>query len=77
MPFARVLREPNCTGPDPVYSIAMDVGRAEDREGTASTYDAFRHRDVCERQAGQRAVRSQGHVHARRSALRMVNPRTV
>lgn len=26
------LRDPNCTGPDIVYSIAMDVGCEEDRE---------------------------------------------
>jgi len=24
------LRDPSCTGPDPVYAIAMDVGRIED-----------------------------------------------
>jgi len=24
------LRDPSCTGPDPVYAIAMDVGRTED-----------------------------------------------
>ena len=23
------LRDPNCSGPDPVYSIAMDVGKSE------------------------------------------------
>ena len=26
------LRDPDCEGPDPVYSIAMDVGRSCDRE---------------------------------------------
>jgi glucose-6-phosphate isomerase, archaeal len=24
------LRDPSCTGPDPVYAIAMDVGRTQD-----------------------------------------------
>lgn len=26
------LRDPACSGPDPVYAIAMDVGRESDRE---------------------------------------------
>src|SRR5439155_16527485 len=26
------LRDPNCEGPDPVYAIAMDVGRVDDRD---------------------------------------------
>src|ERR1700730_14912634 len=28
----RSLREPSCDGPDPVYSIVMDVGRREHRD---------------------------------------------
>jgi glucose-6-phosphate isomerase len=58
------LRDPECSGPDPVYAIAMDVGDVRDRsdlEGRmllvgAVTYAAG--------QLGHEPVRSQGHVHA-------------
>ncbi len=58
------LRNPECDGPDPVYAIAMDVGREKDRETFTDrnlligvvTYAAGR--------LGDEPVRSQGHVHA-------------
>jgi glucose-6-phosphate isomerase len=60
----RSLRDPNCQGPDPVYSIVMDVGREEHRGELESrmllvgvvTYAAGR--------LGDEPVRSQGHIHA-------------
>jgi glucose-6-phosphate isomerase len=59
----RSLREPDCPGPDPVYAIAMDVGRREHRDDLLRrmllvgvvTYAAGR--------LGPEPVRSQGHVH--------------
>ena len=60
----RSLRDPSCQGPDPVYSIAMDVGREEHRNELESrmllvgvvAYTAGR--------LGDEPVRSQGHIHA-------------
>lgn len=59
----RSLQDPGTTGPDPVYGIAMDVGKLEHRAELqercllygAVTYAAGR--------LGQEPVRSQGHVH--------------
>lgn len=57
------LMDPECDGPDTVYSIAMDVGKLKDR-GTlkklhllygAVTYSAGK--------LGREPVRSQGHIH--------------
>ena len=58
------LREPNCTGPDPVYSIAMDVGRAEDREELHRRMLLFGIVMYAKGRLGSEPVRSQGHVHA-------------
>ena len=57
------LCDPNCSGPDPVYSIAMDVGKSEHLPllkelhllHGAVTYAAGR--------LGDEPVRSQGHIH--------------
>lgn len=57
------LRDPHCSGPDPVYSIAMDVGKREHLPIMqqyhllygAVTYSAGR--------LGDEPVRSQGHIH--------------
>ncbi len=61
------LRNPECSGPDPVYAIAMDVGKARDQSELdgrmllvgAVTYAAGL--------LGDEPVRSQGHVHAKSS----------
>ncbi len=58
------LLDPNCEGPEVVYSIAMDVGKEEDKKDIldrnllygAVTYAAGR--------LGKEPVRSQGHIHA-------------
>ena len=60
----RSLRDPNCQGPDLLYSIVMDVGRREHLEELkkrmllvgAVAYAAGR--------IGDEPVRSQGHIHA-------------
>lgn len=57
------LREPNCTGPDPVYGIAMDVGRAEDQEELKRRRLLFGVVMYASGRLGDEPVRSQGHVH--------------
>ena len=60
----RSLRDPHCQGPDPVYSIGMDVGRTEHLQELQRrmllvgvvAYEAG--------QLGEEPVRSQGHIHA-------------
>jgi glucose-6-phosphate isomerase len=58
------LRDPNCTGPDPVYSIVMDVGRAEDRAELERRMLLFGIVMYAKGRLGSEPVRSQGHVHA-------------
>lgn len=58
------LREPNCDGPDPVYSIVMDVGRAEHREELQRRMLLFGVVVYAAGSLGEEPVRSQGHVHA-------------
>lgn len=57
------LREPNCIGPDPVYSIAMDVGRIEDLAGLSKRMLLFGVVTYAQGKLGNEPVRSQGHVH--------------
>lgn len=58
------LRDPNCQGPDPVYGIAMDVGRVEDREELHRRMLLFGIVMYASGKLGDEPVRSQGHVHA-------------
>jgi glucose-6-phosphate isomerase len=58
------LRDPNCTGPDPVYSIAMDVGRVEDRNELKKRMLLFGVVIYAGGRLGDEPVRSQGHIHA-------------
>ena len=58
------LRDPNCAGPDPVYSIAMDVGRLEDRDELKKRMLLFGIVIYAGGKLGDEPVRSQGHVHA-------------
>lgn len=60
----RSLRDPQCDGPDPVYSIVMDVGRVEDREELHRRMLLFGVVVYAAGQLGQEPVRSQGHIHA-------------
>ena len=60
----RSLRDPNSTGPDPVYAIAMDVGRAEDLTELKKRMLLFGIVTYAEGKLGYEPVRSQGHVHA-------------
>jgi glucose-6-phosphate isomerase, archaeal len=58
------LLEPNCDGPDPVYNIAMDVGRLEHRDSLNEKMLLFGIVIYAKGTLGQEPVRSQGHVHA-------------
>jgi glucose-6-phosphate isomerase len=59
------LLEPNCKGgPDPVYNIAMDVGRTNDRASLQEKMLLFGVVIYAKGRLGQEPVRSQGHVHA-------------
>jgi glucose-6-phosphate isomerase, archaeal len=58
------LRDPDCEGPDPVYSIVMDVGRREHSEELARRMLLFGVVVYAAGQLGEEPVRSQGHIHA-------------
>jgi glucose-6-phosphate isomerase len=58
------LRDPSCEGPDPVYSIVMDVGRREHRDELARRMLLFGVVVYAAGQLGEEPVRSQGHIHA-------------
>ncbi len=58
------LSDPQCSGPDPVYGIAMDIGRQADRpllERRMLLFGAVVYADGA---LGLEPVRSQGHIHA-------------
>jgi glucose-6-phosphate isomerase len=58
------LRNPNSSGPDPVYSIAMDVGRSEDLKELKRRMLLFGIVMYASGRLGDEPVRSQGHIHA-------------
>jgi len=57
------LRDPDCDGPDPVYSIVMDVGREEHREKLQRRMLLFGVVAYAAGRLGDGPVRSQGHIH--------------
>lgn len=59
----RSLLDPACTGPEIVYSIAMDVGRTKDRELLRSLHLLFGVVTYAAGKLGREPVRSQGHIH--------------
>jgi glucose-6-phosphate isomerase len=58
------LRDPHCCGPDPVYSIAMDVGKISHRDELRRRRLLFGVVAYASGKLGREFVRSQGHVHA-------------
>lgn len=60
----RSLRNPDSEGPDPVYSIVMDVGRREHRAELQRRMLLFGVVIYAAGQLGDEPVRSQGHIHA-------------
>jgi len=57
------LRNPACTGPDPVYAIVMDIGREGVRAELEQRMLLFGAVIYASGRLGQEPVRSQGHVH--------------
>jgi glucose-6-phosphate isomerase, archaeal len=57
------LRDPNCSGPDPVYGIAMDVGKTGDAAELRKRSLLFGAVVYASGRLGEEPVRSQGHVH--------------
>ncbi len=58
------LMEPDCIGPDIVYSIAMDVGNLADREQMLERNLLYGAVTYAKGLLGKEPVRSQGHIHA-------------
>lgn len=58
------LRDPLCEGPDPVYGIAMDIGRYRDRPALEHRMLLYGAVVYASGRLGSEPVRSQGHVHA-------------
>jgi len=58
------LRDPDCSGPDPVYGIAMDVGNAADASELRRRFLLFGVVAYASGRLGEEPVRSQGHIHA-------------
>ena len=57
------LHEPACEGPDPVYTIAMDVGKEVHREELRKRMLLYGLVTYAAGRLGREPVRSQGHVH--------------
>lgn len=57
------LRDPQATGPDPVYAIAMDVGKRVHIEELQQRMLLFGCVTYAKGRLGEEVVRSQGHVH--------------
>lgn len=57
------LLDPDCEGPEIVYSIAMDVGKKKDRELLESLHLLFGVVTYAPGMLGKEPVRSQGHMH--------------
>jgi glucose-6-phosphate isomerase, archaeal len=58
------LLDPHCSGPDPVYGIAMDVARTQDMEDLQQRMLLYGIVVYAAGRLGQEPTRSQGHVHA-------------
>ncbi|HEY3372699.1 MAG TPA: glucose-6-phosphate isomerase family protein [Prolixibacteraceae bacterium] len=57
------LRNPQCEGPDPVYAIAMDVGKMEHLLLLKQHHLLYGAVTYAPGQLGDEPVRSQGHIH--------------
>jgi glucose-6-phosphate isomerase, archaeal len=58
------LRDPVCKGPDPVYSIAMDVGKTEHFPLLQKLHLLYGAVTYAAGRLGNEPVRSQGHIHS-------------
>ena len=57
------LRDPQCLGPDPVYAIAMDVGKSEHLPILEKIHLLYGAVTYAAGRLGDEPVRSQGHIH--------------
>ena len=57
------LRDPDCKGPDPVYSIAMDVGKTEHYPIFTKLHLLYGAVTYAAGRLGNEPIRSQGHIH--------------
>lgn len=57
------LLDPECSGPDPVYSIAMDVGKTLHKQFLTENNLLFGVVTYAAGRLGNEPVRSQGHIH--------------
>ena len=57
------LRDPKCEGPDPVYAIAMDVGKKEHLLPLKQLHLLYGAVTYAAGRLGNEPVRSQGHIH--------------
>ncbi len=70
----RSLLDPNCSGPDPVYAIAMDVGKEEHRSLLKERNLLFGVVTYAAGRLGSEPVRSQGHIHKRVRGSKLAPP---
>ena len=68
------LMDPECDGPDPVYSIVMDVGKMEHLPLLRERNLLFGVVTYAEGRLGKEPVRSQGHVHGVSAVCGMSTP---
>ncbi|GAA0737613.1 glucose-6-phosphate isomerase family protein [Clostridium oceanicum] len=68
------LMNPNCDGPEIVYSIAMDVGDKEDRENMIKRNLLFGVVTYASGRLGKEPVRSQGHIHSISNSCKSSTP---
>lgn len=57
------LKEPNCTGPDTVYAIAMNVGKKKHFHRLRRQHLLFGLVTYAKGKLGSEPIRSQGHIH--------------
>jgi len=57
------LRDPQCSGPDPVYAIAMDVGKYEHLPILKKLHLLYGAVTYAAGRLGNEPIRSQGHIH--------------
>lgn len=61
------LMDPECEGPELVYSIAMDVGKIDQRSALEQMHLLFGVVTYAKGSLGKEPIRSQGHIHKRSS----------
>jgi glucose-6-phosphate isomerase len=68
------LLDPGCSGPDPVYAIAMDVGKNSHKQYLTENNLLFGVVTYAAGRLGNEPVRSQGHIHKKSRNNRMSPP---